>query len=132
MPGPKKNSTRGGRVYVGHDDAELLIGSLIERLEGPLPRRASRAKKRKAKASIEAVEPAAIYQLKITLLGTRPAVWQRIQVSGDIRLSRLHAVLQIVMGWTNSHPHAFKADGRNYGAPDPSLTGKGLTSARHG
>jgi hypothetical protein len=124
MPGPKMKPARGGWVYVGRDDAELLIGSLIEQLEGPLPRRASRPKKRKAKsASIEAVEPAAIYQLKITLMGTRPAVWRRIQAPGDIRLSRLHAVLQIVMGWTNSHLHGFRADGRNYGVPGPEFDG---------
>ncbi len=36
-------------------------------------------------------------------------------------LSRLHAVLQIVMGWTNSHLHQFKAGGRYYGEPDPEF-----------
>ena len=46
---------------------------------------------------------------------------RRIQVPGDIALSRLHAVLQIVMGWTNSHLHQFKAGGRYYGEPDPEF-----------
>jgi hypothetical protein len=30
-------------------------------------------------------------------------------------------VLQIVMGWTNSHLHQFKAGGRYYGKPDPNF-----------
>jgi Plasmid pRiA4b ORF-3-like protein len=124
MPGPKKNSARGGWVYVGRKDAELLIASLFEELDGNLPRRGSRAKKRKAEpASTEAVEPASIYQLKVTLQDSRSAIWRRIQLPADIRLSRLHAVLQIVMGWTNSHLHGFRADGHRYGIPDSEFSG---------
>ncbi|MCL4178009.1 MAG: plasmid pRiA4b ORF-3 family protein [Verrucomicrobia bacterium] len=47
------------------------------------------------------------YQLKITLECTKPAVWRRIAVRGDIKLDLLHAVLQLAMGWTNSHLHMF-------------------------
>ena len=65
-----------------------------------------------------AAAPAPIYQLKVTLLDTRPPVWRRIQVRGDIRLSRLHQVLQIAMGWTDSHLHQFIIDGQYYGEPD--------------
>ena len=122
MTGSQEKPIRGGWVYVGRDDAEMLIVSLIEQLEGDLPRR--RAKKRKDKAAaIEAIEPASIYQLKATLQGSHPVIWRRIQVLGDIPLSRLHAVLQIVMGWTNSHLHGFRANGRVYGEPDPEFSG---------
>ncbi len=48
-----------------------------------------------------------VYASKITLLGTRPPVWRRILVDGDITLSKLHRTLQIVMGWENSHLHQF-------------------------
>lgn len=58
-----------------------------------------------------------IYQLKISLNHTRPAVWRRIQVSGNMNLGRLHDVLQVVMGWTNSHLHQFIIDGQSYGDP---------------
>ena len=49
----------------------------------------------------------ALYELKITLRGSKPAIWRRVQVPGSIKLSRLHEVLQIAMGWTDSHLHQF-------------------------
>jgi len=51
---------------------------------------------------------APIYRLKVVLLGSKPPVWRRLQVPGDARLDWLHAVLQLAMGWTNSHLHQFK------------------------
>jgi len=36
-------------------------------------------------------------------------------------LSRLDGVLQIVMGWTNSHLHQFIIGGRYYGLPYPDV-----------
>lgn len=49
-----------------------------------------------------------LFQLKVTLRGTRPPVWRRILVSPEITLDQLHHVLQIAMGWTNSHLHQFE------------------------
>ena len=49
-----------------------------------------------------------IYELKITLCGSNPAIWRRVQVPGGIKLNRLHDVLQVVMGWTDSHLHQFR------------------------
>jgi hypothetical protein len=59
------------------------------------------------------LEPAAaksaapIYQLKVILPGTKPPIWRRLQVPGNANLGWLHAVLQVAMGWTNSHLHHF-------------------------
>ena len=52
-------------------------------------------------------QPAQIYELKITLQDSKPPIWRRIAVAADMRLSDLHGVIQIVMGWTNSHLHQF-------------------------
>lgn len=57
---------------------------------------------------------APIYQLKIVLLGSEPSVWRRIQVPGDARLDWLHAVLQVAIGWTNSHLHQLKVGADRY------------------
>jgi hypothetical protein len=57
---------------------------------------------------------APIYQLKIVLLGGKPPVWRRMQVPGDARLDWLHAALQVAIGWTNSHLHAFQVGGDRY------------------
>ena len=48
-----------------------------------------------------------IYQLRLTLRGTKPPIWRRLLVPGDTRLSRLHRILQWTMGWDDSHLHAF-------------------------
>lgn len=48
-----------------------------------------------------------VIQLKITLCGTNPAVWRRILIPESITFSDLHHVIQISMGWTNSHYFEF-------------------------
>jgi len=50
----------------------------------------------------------AVYQLKITLLLSQPPIWRRLQVESSLTLDRLHDVLQVVMGWTDSHLHEFR------------------------
>jgi pRiA4b ORF-3-like protein len=57
-----------------------------------------------------------IYQFRITLLDTQPAIWRRIQVK-DCALDKLHEHIQTAMGWTNSHLHHFKIGEQLYGDP---------------
>jgi len=52
-----------------------------------------------------------IFQFKITLLETRPAIWRRIQVR-DCTFNRFHHHIQAAMGWTNSHLHQFELGGQ--------------------
>jgi hypothetical protein len=47
------------------------------------------------------------YELLVTLDHIHPPVWRRLRVPDDTRLDRLHAVIQAVFGWTNSHLHQF-------------------------
>jgi hypothetical protein len=61
--------------------------------------------------------PAPWYQLKITLENTAPPVWRRIAVRGDVKLDLLHAVLQLAIGWTNSHLHMFLIGANRYSDP---------------
>ena len=58
-----------------------------------------------------------IYQLKITLAGVRPPVWRRLRVPSSINLKNLHQILQVALGWTDSHLHAFEVAGQTYGTP---------------
>lgn len=51
--------------------------------------------------------PISIYQLRIALYWVQPAVWRRLTVPGTANLGWLHAVIQVAMGWTNSHQHKF-------------------------
>jgi len=119
-PELNKKVVRGGWVYVGRKDIDPLLFSLLEQI-GEKPRRRAPKKERTKTSTAESRTPSSIYQIKVTLKDSRPSIWRRVQVPGDILLSRLHAVLQIVMGWTNSHLHQFKVDGRYYGKPAPEL-----------
>jgi hypothetical protein len=60
-----------------------------------------------------------VYQLKITLDGIKPLIWRRILVSGDVKLYKLHKILQAVMGWENYHLHLFTVDDVIYAYPSP-------------
>jgi Plasmid pRiA4b ORF-3-like protein len=62
-----------------------------------------------------------IYQLKITLQGSKPPIWRRVQVQSNITLDVLHDIIQTAMGWTNSHLHHFYVGGSFYSNPDFDL-----------
>jgi hypothetical protein len=71
-----------------------------------------------------------IYQIKVTLIGLRPAIWRRLLVSSSISLRKLHDILQIAFGWTDSHLHAFEARGETYEIPDPEYPDTARNDAR--
>jgi Plasmid pRiA4b ORF-3-like protein len=56
-----------------------------------------------------------VYQLKVTLRGIRPLIWRRLLVRADTSIADLHHILQLVLGWTNSHLHRFVIHGKEYG-----------------
>ncbi|KKT72192.1 MAG: Plasmid pRiA4b ORF-3 family protein [Microgenomates group bacterium GW2011_GWA2_44_7] len=49
-----------------------------------------------------------VYQLKVTLLETKPPVWRRILVPESYTFYDLHVAIQDAMGWTDSHLHCFE------------------------
>ena len=53
--------------------------------------------------------------LKITLRGIKPPIWRRILVPRRMTLGDLHVAIQVVMGWQNSHLHAFEVASEQYG-----------------
>ena len=70
-----------------------------------------------------------LYQLKITLRGSKPPIWRRVVVRADMTLDRLHTIIQVALGWTNSHLHQFIAGSgfarAFYGRPDPQFDAMG-------
>jgi hypothetical protein len=62
-----------------------------------------------------------LYQLKVKLKWSKPAIWRRVVVRSDMRLDRLHTVIQVAMGWTNSHLHQFVLGQTFYGQTDPEF-----------
>jgi len=48
-----------------------------------------------------------VYQFKITLKGTKPPIWRRIQVPETYSFWDLHVAIQDAMGWLDYHLHQF-------------------------
>jgi hypothetical protein len=59
-----------------------------------------------------------IYRLKISLDESKPEIWRRVLVPGKISLEKLHFIIQIAMGWNNSHLHEFEINSKRYINPD--------------
>ena len=70
------------------------------------------------------------YLLKIQLLDIEPAIWRRFVVPANITLDRLHDVIQIVMGWTDSHLHEFTIGNKRY-TEYPESKEDGLVCGRY-
>lgn len=47
-----------------------------------------------------------VYSIRISLVGSKPPVWRRVQVR-SLTLEMLHHVIQLSMGWQDSHLHGF-------------------------
>jgi hypothetical protein len=63
-----------------------------------------------------------VHKVKITLRGTKPPIWRRLEVPSTISLEQLHRGIQEAFGWQDYHMWAFTTpDGDDYGVPDPEL-----------
>ncbi len=56
------------------------------------------------------------YTFQITLLAVTPPVWRLVAVPGRLKLSELHDVIQLAMGWERKHSYRFDIAGKNYQA----------------
>lgn len=56
-------------------------------------------------------------RLRVTLRDVEPKVERVIDVPAAITLDELHEVLQVALGWTDSHLHQFRTDATVYAVP---------------
>ena len=61
--------------------------------------------------------------LKITLAGSEPKIWRRVEVHSGLTLHELHYVIQNVFEWEDSHLYQFLAP------PGGKLTQKAMRDA---
>jgi hypothetical protein len=59
-----------------------------------------------------------VLKLRIQLDGVTPTVWRQLLVPGGIKLAKLHDLLQVAMGWSDLHLHAFRIGDKTYGMQD--------------
>jgi len=59
--------------------------------------------------------------LRVELEGIEPVIYRVLLVRGTIGLDLLHAILQVAIGWTNSHLHKFSIGDSEYSDPEFNL-----------
>jgi hypothetical protein len=78
----------------------------------------------KSKTKKEKPAPDNIYQIKILLMGIEPPIWRRFLVPASVDLHQLHQILQVIMGWQNSHLHQFVLGADVYADPEMEPEGE--------
>jgi hypothetical protein len=64
--------------------------------------------------------PLRTLRMRVRLREVVPPVVRVVDVPSAATLPELHQLLQVAIGWTNTHLHEFvSADGKRYGRPDP-------------
>ncbi|MFJ4045782.1 plasmid pRiA4b ORF-3 family protein [Microbacterium sp. NPDC089987] len=66
------------------------------------------------------------YRLRVALVDSDPEIWREFDIEGQMPLRMLHIALQTIMGWRESHLHAFtdtdpdqpSTRGRRWESPD--------------
>jgi hypothetical protein len=71
-----------------------------------------------------------VHRLKITLRGSKPPIWRRLEVPSGTTLQRLHAVIQAAFGWEDCHMWVFESESGAYGVPDPELGHRNAASTK--
>jgi len=92
------------------DQLDRITEAIIER------RKAERASKQRQNRIDEQSKSGAnsiIYRFKISLKDSKPPIWRRIETP-NISLAEFHELIQLAMGWTNSHLHLFDIAGQRY------------------
>ena len=52
------------------------------------------------------------FQFKIQLKNIKkPPVWRRVVVPANVSFSMFHSIIQVAMGWDNSHMYSFSPSG---------------------
>jgi len=64
------------------------------------------------------------FQFRLSVKDVKPEIWRKLLVSSDITLERLHAILQVLMGWRDNHLYAFVINEKRYSPPSEHDIGK--------
>jgi Plasmid pRiA4b ORF-3-like protein len=82
---------------------------------------AAMANTRRTKPGASTAPARTVHTIKVTLAGSQPPIWRRLQVPSTITLRALHDVLQAAFGWEDYHMWVFETPLGRYGLPDRDL-----------
>jgi hypothetical protein len=115
---PAERAGAPGLVELQGDDVPNLLQALLDQADVRPPEFVFRnARGRQTRIRPLRRSPPQTLQIKLTLRDVRPPVWRRLLVPGDIRLPRLHTILQVAMGWSDCHLHLFRSGDVCYAPP---------------
>ncbi len=100
MQGPDLEEVFAEALGTGHPDAPDVVRAVKELVASGAPR------------SMDTVA-----ELKVTLLGYRPACWRRVQLPVTATLGEVHNVIQELFGWDGDHLHVFSIGKKHYSDP---------------
>jgi hypothetical protein len=79
------------------------------------------ANTRHIKPGNRAARARTVHTIKVTLAGSRPPIWRRLQVPSATSLDTLHHMLQAAFGWEDYHMWVFETPAGRYGVADREL-----------
>ena len=79
------------------------------------------ANTRRIKPGAAAASARTVHTIKVTLAGSRPPIWRRLQVPSATTLRALHDVIQAAFGFDDYHMSVFDTPSGRYGLPDADL-----------
>jgi len=92
----------GGKFFRAVDQETLVGGKRVAKQKVPkLPESAATT----------------IHQVKVTLYGSKPPIWRRLELPSTMTLGRLHHVLQAAFTWDGYHLHVFETACGEFGDP---------------
>jgi hypothetical protein len=59
-----------------------------------------------------------IHRVKVTIHGSKPPIWRRLELPSAMTLDVVHEVLQIAFDWEGYHLHAFETACGAFGSPE--------------
>lgn len=118
-----------GRRAPGPDDIRELAASLIEEAGGANAALSALQQWLAASDFLQDAGPSrprptllprrpqrVAYTVRVDLDDAHPPIWRRLRLASDVNLEQLHPLLQVAMGWSDSHLHHFQAgpDARDF------------------
>ena len=67
-----------------------------------------------------------ILKLRIKIPDIEPEIWREILIKNDITFKKLHEIIQLSFGWTNSHLYNFDVNGILFSMPDKEFENNDL------
>jgi hypothetical protein len=71
-----------------------------------------------------------VHKVKITLRGSRPPIWRRLEMCSSTTLEHLHRIIQEAFGWEGYHLWVFQTPTGEYGVADRELGHRSAASAK--